>query len=190
MTRHVSAGRTGRSGFTLVELLVVIGVIALLISILLPALQKARDSAQAIVCASAMRQHGLGTLMYVNDHDLALPTATFSVLAADDDLPSGTNNRQEFAWSTLLMRGGYNGSDNGRQIGIGAGDVDDEMLCPTYQNYIIDIDKGLSQDRYVNRCYDMAASSEYGPVEQAAGARLGHEPTSSTASPRSGTRAT
>jgi prepilin-type N-terminal cleavage/methylation domain-containing protein len=70
------------TGFTLVELLVVIGVIAVLIAILLPVLSRARAQANRAVCLSNIRQLGVGILMYCNDNDGWFPTCA----RADDGL--------------------------------------------------------------------------------------------------------
>jgi prepilin-type N-terminal cleavage/methylation domain-containing protein/prepilin-type processing-associated H-X9-DG protein len=91
-----------RGAFTLVELLVVIGIIALLISILLPSLQKAKRAAATVQCSSNMRQVSMAMLMYINANKGVLPPTAMPMLAAyPNNYPFG------FWWANELVRGKY-----------------------------------------------------------------------------------
>jgi prepilin-type processing-associated H-X9-DG protein/prepilin-type N-terminal cleavage/methylation domain-containing protein len=65
---HRSKANRRKTAFTLVELLVVIGIISVLIAMLLPALNRAREAAKTVACASNMRQVMLAIQMYANDN--------------------------------------------------------------------------------------------------------------------------
>src|SRR3989339_1392859 len=81
-----------RKAFTLVELLVVISIIALLLSILLPSLNKAREAAKKIVCQSNIKQQILACSLYMQNNNQCFPTLY------DPTTGKPFNNYWEYAW--------------------------------------------------------------------------------------------
>lgn len=72
-------------GFTLIELMVVVAVIAILAGLLLPALAKAQQKAQRIQCVSILKQIGLGIQLYAGDHRDRLPGPALAAARASYD---------------------------------------------------------------------------------------------------------
>lgn len=79
MNRFFSPKASQRVNFTLIELLIVIGIIAILASLLLPALNKARDRARSAKCSSNLRQVGGYLILYQDDYNNWIPPTTNSL---------------------------------------------------------------------------------------------------------------
>ena len=94
-----------RRAFTLVELLVVIAIIGILIALLLPAIQAARESARRTECANHLKQIGLAAFAYENIHR-KYPSAGFVDLGTGGNLATNldtTNDSDRPSWLVAIL---------------------------------------------------------------------------------------
>ncbi|MEW4563834.1 DUF1559 domain-containing protein [Bremerella sp. JC770] len=120
-------------GFTLVELLVVIAIIGVLIALLLPAVQQAREAARRMQCSNNLKQIGLALHNY-HDTFLVLPPMVISPTSDPDDNGDGADPVEGWGWSAFILPFIEQGALHD-QTGISQGNIlhnelTDTMLVP------------------------------------------------------------
>lgn len=130
LRRRKSVRAGVRGGFTVIELLVTIGVIGLLLALLLPAVQSARQAALRTDCSNRLRQIGLATQNYVDVHRSMLPPASVRVIIMPEGRMVPRNLSPQARLLPFLEMSGIWDSIDVAETGDGAGDGRDPPGSP------------------------------------------------------------
>ncbi len=151
IARNGEAFMRKEKGFTLVELLVVISIIAILLSILIPSLNKARGSAQRIVCMNQLKTIGMANMLYANDFSgIYVPAVDSTVIDP---------GKRSWNVNTAFLK--YMGLTNNQgEATVNGYKMTDKYLCPTdmqiRNKYWANIDTAVTFYNKISYGYNMS----------------------------------
>jgi len=143
MTRSAARGRGGTTGFTVIEVLVVLGIIAVLMAILLPVMEKVRHRGYIQACASNLRSIGQAMAVYANENHGHYPRTTYvpdapvsygSGVASPDPFASGAISPNDVSTAVFLLL-------RSQKLPYAI------FICPYNDVFVYEIDRGDSQSR-------------------------------------------
>ena len=157
MKTHQKQNRQFQAAFTLLELLVTIGIIGIVAGLLMPALSKAKQKAQATYCANSVRQLGLAVRLYADDYD------DYLVQPGQSDAQGNFKFFNQLLYPYISSSTNGNGG-NAQAQGLAGANASVMWGCPVYQQDITKNNQGSVQGLYTG--YGINSS----PLRPASGA--------------------